>query len=147
MPRRGLSQRGVRRRQRQRHGLRDLPGLHCSCCKEDKCPVLTYSYFDAGSKDKCNEKACASEFYWCPDAGAHNDDTINVALYTGKNAPASAPAAAAPAGLHVTKEKTEMPTYGAALLSIFLIGLFGTCLLYTSPSPRDQRGSRMPSSA
>ena len=26
-------------------------------------------------------------------------------------------------------------------------GLFGLCLLYTSPSPRDQRGSRMPSSA
>ena len=26
-------------------------------------------------------------------------------------------------------------------------GLVGTCLLYTSPSPRDQRGSRMPSSA
>ena len=25
--------------------------------------------------------------------------------------------------------------------------LGGTCLLYTSPSPRDQRGSRMPSSA
>ena len=27
-----------------------------------------------------------------------------------------------------------------------LMGL-GVCLLYTSPSPRDQRGSRMPSSA
>ena len=26
-------------------------------------------------------------------------------------------------------------------------GVPGTCLLYTSPSPRDQRGSRMPSSA
>ena len=26
-------------------------------------------------------------------------------------------------------------------------GYFDTCLLYTSPSPRDQRGSRMPSSA
>ena len=26
-------------------------------------------------------------------------------------------------------------------------GLIGGCLLYTSPSPRDQRGSRMPSSA
>ena len=25
--------------------------------------------------------------------------------------------------------------------------VFGHCLLYTSPSPRDQRGSRMPSSA
>ena len=28
-----------------------------------------------------------------------------------------------------------------------IIGLPATCLLYTSPSPRDQRGSRMPSSA
>ena len=27
------------------------------------------------------------------------------------------------------------------------IGKVATCLLYTSPSPRDQRGSRMPSSA
>ena len=26
-------------------------------------------------------------------------------------------------------------------------GRFTVCLLYTSPSPRDQRGSRMPSSA
>ena len=26
-------------------------------------------------------------------------------------------------------------------------GKFSSCLLYTSPSPRDQRGSRMPSSA
>ena len=26
-------------------------------------------------------------------------------------------------------------------------GRYGDCLLYTSPSPRDQRGSRMPSSA
>ena len=25
--------------------------------------------------------------------------------------------------------------------------IIGICLLYTSPSPRDQRGSRMPSSA
>ena len=28
-----------------------------------------------------------------------------------------------------------------------LYPLYGDCLLYTSPSPRDQRGSRMPSSA
>ena len=26
-------------------------------------------------------------------------------------------------------------------------GMYFSCLLYTSPSPRDQRGSRMPSSA
>ena len=29
----------------------------------------------------------------------------------------------------------------------YLINLYKSCLLYTSPSPRDQRGSRMPSSA
>ena len=28
-----------------------------------------------------------------------------------------------------------------------LAGIHNDCLLYTSPSPRDQRGSRMPSSA
>ena len=32
-------------------------------------------------------------------------------------------------------------------LLLNLVGLIGFCLLYTSPSPRDQRGSRMPSSA
>ena len=32
-------------------------------------------------------------------------------------------------------------------LLLLLLLLLNTCLLYTSPSPRDQRGSRMPSSA
>ena len=38
---------------------------------------------------------------------------------------------------------------GAGKTTIFKasLGLIHTCLLYTSPSPRDQRGSRMPSSA
>ena len=31
-------------------------------------------------------------------------------------------------------------------VALFLLGSM-SCLLYTSPSPRDQRGSRMPSSA
>ena len=35
---------------------------------------------------------------------------------------------------------------GAAILTLAYGWYFG-CLLYTSPSPRDQRGSRMPSSA
>ena len=33
-----------------------------------------------------------------------------------------------------------------AMIGTWVFGLL-TCLLYTSPSPRDQRGSRMPSSA
>ena len=36
--------------------------------------------------------------------------------------------------------------YGCAGASA-AIEAYDTCLLYTSPSPRDQRGSRMPSSA
>ena len=31
--------------------------------------------------------------------------------------------------------------------ALITIGVFTGCLLYTSPSPRDQRGSRMPSCA
>ena len=34
-----------------------------------------------------------------------------------------------------------------ATVSSFYVSVLYTCLLYTSPSPRDQRGSRMPSSA
>ena len=41
---------------------------------------------------------------------------------------------------------------GKRFFSVISVGgtfgaIFGPCLLYTSPSPRDQRGSRMPSSA
>ena len=42
-----------------------------------------------------------------------------------------------------TDERRE---YSDALLNEILNN-YQTCLLYTSPSPRDQRGSRMPSSA
>ena len=42
--------------------------------------------------------------------------------------------------------KTEIAKAIAAALGRRLIRL-QCCLLYTSPSPRDQRGSRMPSSA
>ena len=38
-------------------------------------------------------------------------------------------------------------TFGVILITIFGNNAASTCLLYTSPSPRDQRGSRMPSSA
>ena len=39
--------------------------------------------------------------------------------------------------------------WGLIILAFWLFsaGLTNICLLYTSPSPRDQRGSRMPSSA
>ena len=50
----------------------------------------------------------------------------------------------------------EMYVIGAVLLALAILAVLvavfrplrlGVCLLYTSPSPRDQRGSRMPSSA
>ena len=39
------------------------------------------------------------------------------------------------------------PTWNKEKLSDLVFWLSMGCLLYTSPSPRDQRGSRMPSSA
>ena len=48
---------------------------------------------------------------------------------------------------HATK-RGYSPEQTARLLSKFnLLAPDMPCLLYTSPSPRDQRGSRMPSSA
>ena len=41
------------------------------------------------------------------------------------------------------EEAAEVPQ----VLVVSLTGKLGTCLLYTSPSPRDKRQSRMPSSA
>ena len=49
------------------------------------------------------------------------------------------------------RKRVQKLTSGASSLDELLGGGFETqaivCLLYTSPSPRDQRGSRMPSSA
>ena len=42
--------------------------------------------------------------------------------------------------------RPKLIAFGVVLWSAFT-ALTGNCLLYTSPSPRDQRGSRMPSSA
>ena len=45
------------------------------------------------------------------------------------------------------------PFFGVAVAALLLgerlgpLDIIGVCLLYTSPSPRDQRGARMPSSA
>ena len=40
-----------------------------------------------------------------------------------------------------------MPAVGGLRTVFQHVDLYMLCLLYTSPSPRDQRGSRMPSSA
>ena len=51
-------------------------------------------------------------------------------------------------GQHGQRRKGKMSDFGLQLRAKQkLKGHYGDCLLYTSPSPRDQRGSRMPSSA
>ena len=43
--------------------------------------------------------------------------------------------------------KRDPPPYVPGMDAAGVLDQIGDCLLYTSPSPRDQRGSRMPSSA
>ena len=45
------------------------------------------------------------------------------------------------------KQSDPAPRYNGRDTAVYLAGMTKACLLYTSPSPRDQRGSRMPSSA
>ena len=49
--------------------------------------------------------------------------------------------------VHRKEAVAELPVGGEANPVAGIAELLGDCLLYTSPSPRDQRGSRMPSSA
>ena len=44
------------------------------------------------------------------------------------------------------KGQSPVPPNADEAIAVAAGGYYG-CLLYTSPSPRDQRGSRMPSSA
>ena len=48
-------------------------------------------------------------------------------------------------GVTTPEKLVKMRPY--VFVGAFIIGMFLTCLLYTSPSPRDKRQSRMPSSA
>ena len=41
----------------------------------------------------------------------------------------------------------QIPSWDSRLFNLETAAESQACLLYTSPSPRDQRGSRMPSSA
>ena len=58
-------------------------------------------------------------------------------------------------GLSLAGDDIGTPIIGFETKDGEMVGIFGpvitrvpdSCLLYTSPSPRDQRGSRMPSSA
>lgn len=99
----------------------------CACCDEDTCPVLSYHMFWARSRDRCTADACRAEFSSCPDGGSHSGEHSVVATYTGIDPPAPPPQVLAPRrSFSIDAKSTEMPTYGAALLSIFIIGLVGT---------------------
>ena len=45
------------------------------------------------------------------------------------------------------KDRDILVTLGPTKCTKYLFGIFNACLLYTSPSPRDNTTSRMPSSA
>ena len=62
----------------------------------------------------------------------------------------SQPSHAAERAAPASQKKSNAPLIGGIAVMIAALaggGWWFTCLLYTSPSPRDQRGSRMPSSA
>ena len=86
--------------------------------------------------------------------GARRERAADVSLAAAVAAPPKAeigiPAAAERLGTHAFALAARDHWAFAMVLLVMVAGLTlvsSTCLLYTSPSPRDQRGSRMPSSA
>ena len=90
---------------------------------------------DAGSAD--NNSAAVDEDGFGDVSKADKTAAPFVTLLHGFNADA-----------FETISNSWRPGYVAPLIEVMSFsGHSKTCLLYTSPSPRDQRGSRMPSSA
>ena len=91
------------------------------------------------------------------DADAGEAEAINTAPKDSAGRPATTTAAEtvgdAAAALHDACDSAEAAAAAATSfaedtgLADLLAAAFGICLLYTSPSPRDKRQSRMPSSA
>ena len=74
-----------------------------------------------------------------------NENTPNVSHEN--NAPTKLEiAATAPGQYRVIRRNGKVTTFDREKIKVAVTKAF-LCLLYTSPSPRDQRGSRMPSSA
>jgi len=61
-----------------------MPVTHdctCKCCTPDRCPDMKTYTIAAGSKEECSDSLCRSNFYDCPDYGAHSDGGIVSAAY------------------------------------------------------------------
>ena len=81
-----------------------------------------------------------------PGAGPFHRDHIDAMLsHIRENDFQIRPGAAVRTLMHDIEPLVEMQAKHE--MQIQASAFLGTCLLYTSPSPRDQRGSRMPSSA
>ena len=52
-----------------------------------------------------------------------------------------------PSSLYLARKYFRRHRFAILTAATMAVALLAACLLYTSPSPRDQRGSRMPSSA
>ena len=105
-------------------------------------------------RDGCNPKrqACAAKEFGVSLPSDAGRDTLEPLGEIRWNAPVVAEEAAQIIGQgHELLKHHEYGVGDLVLVSTEHVnrrlGKRSTCLLYTSPSPRDQRGSRMPSSA
>ena len=120
----------------------------CTCgCKMTSGDAFVYKMFYAGSPEMCTANQCSSNYYACPDPGAHTVAAGGRVEATYSGAVPEAPAAPAPAPassrVTVTSKSTEMPTYAAALISILVIGLVGTVVgIFVHRKVQAERGFR-----
>ena len=107
----------------------------------------------AFTSDRNGKSKKAGDNIWVIDVNGKNPTQVTNETYHLVNGPAWSPD-----GQYIVARKhfTSRRSLGAGEMWMYhvdaeaagaMAGVQLTCLLYTSPSPRDQRGSRMPSSA
>ena len=117
-----------------------------------RCPdcdrKITGSLKHVGLKVRC--PGCGNELEFKPNSERQKENKTPTTSHTGVITPTNAPKNQPDITRIRIDEKSfhEVPIKDAQGDCRFIQGgQFFYCLLYTSPSPRDQRGSRMPSSA
>ena len=115
--------------------------------------ALTRALAKRGAQVACLEQASR----WGEGITSRNSEVIHAGLYYGDGLPRKRRACVRGRELlyaYCAERRIPHARLGKLVVAqagneagLDLIARQATCLLYTSPSPRDQRGSRMPSSA
>ena len=134
---------GMSRLPRYVHVDTSVPGLHTKKKKGTEGLLMKFLQKNKIKINNRNTELCHHR----PRSKAHSNEYENNADKAEQSLPAWRGAGRSSRGTKPLLSSSDGARSCRITLRCMLLYCWKPCLLYTSPSPRDQRGSRMPSSA